>query len=240
MIDRFGKSVTLALMIAAAPALAQTATPAPATAPTEDAAAAPATTTANPVVGGAEMLPSRNIIQNASQSAEHRTLVRAVQAANLVATLEGPGPFTVFAPTDQAFSALPAGTLDGLLQPQNQPTLTQILTYHVLPQRVTFAEIEAAMEAGGGTATYNTVNGQPITITREGNALRVAGQNGSVGYVGQYDIAQSNGVIHVINGVLVPNIQAPAAATTPAAPGTAAPGTTAPAGQPTTPAQPGS
>ncbi|NJC34058.1 putative surface protein with fasciclin (FAS1) repeats [Sphingomonas jejuensis] len=236
MIDRFGKSLTLALMIAAAPAMAQETTPAPAPAPATTDGASPATTAANPVVGGAEMLPSRNIIQNASQSAEHRTLVRAVQAANLVATLEGPGPFTVFAPTDQAFAALPAGTLDGLLQPQNQATLTQILTYHVVPQRVTFADIEAAMEAGGGTATYTTVNGQPITISRQGNALRVAGQNGSVGFVGQYDVAQSNGVIHVINGVLVPNIQAPAAgATTPATPGTAAP-----AGQPTTPAQPGS
>lgn len=236
MMDRFGKSLTLALMIAAAPAMAQETTPAPAPAPATTDGAAPATTAANPVVGGAEMLPSRNIIQNASQSAEHRTLVRAMQAANLVATLEGPGPFTVFAPTDQAFAALPAGTLDGLLQPQNQATLTQILTYHVVPQRVTFADIEAAMEAGGGTATYTTVNGQPITISRQGNALRVAGQNGSVGFVGQYDVAQSNGVIHVINGVLVPNIQAPAAATTtPATPGTAAP-----AGQPTTPAQPGS
>lgn len=231
-------------IVLATPALAQTQAPAqpvqgettPATtgqAPTgQGTAGVPASgaSGANPVVGGAEMLPTRNIVENASQSANHGTLVRAIQAAELSATLSGPGPFTVFAPTDEAFGALPAGTVEGLLQPQNRPTLVQILNYHVVPGRISFTDISEAMDESGGTATYTTVNGQQITLRREGGALRVGGQGGSAGYVGQYDIAQSNGVIHVINGVLVPNIQAPPAATT--APAAPAAGTQPPAAAP--------
>src|SRR5271165_4992166 len=120
------------------------------------------------MVGGAAMYPSKNIIQNAVNSKDNTTLVAAVKAAGLVDTLEGPGPFTVFAPTNAAFKELPAGTVDNLLKPENKGQLTGVLTYHVLPGRVTTADLAAAIKQGGGEATYKTVQGEPVTISEKG------------------------------------------------------------------------
>src|SRR5208283_2386718 len=118
----------------------------------------------NPVVGGQEMFPTKNIVENAVNSADHTTLVAAVKAAGLVDTLEGPGPFTVFAPTNEAFAKLPKGTVSGLLQPESKPTLTKVLTYHVVPGRLTAADLMEAVKKGGGTATYKTVEGDTLKV----------------------------------------------------------------------------
>ena len=159
---------------------------------------------ANPMVGGAPMFPSRNIIENAVNSADHTTLVAAVKAAGLVETLEGPGPFTVFAPDNGAFAALPAGTVDTLLEPGNKPALTSVLTYHVVPGRLTSEEIKAGIAAMGGAYMVKTVNGEELTFKADDDTLFVADAKGGVATVVIPDVIQSNGVIHGIDTVLLP------------------------------------
>ena len=156
------------------------------------------------MVGGAAMYPSKNIVQNASNSKDHTTLVAAVKAAGLVDTLSGPGPFTVFAPTNEAFAALPAGTVDNLLKPENKATLTKILTYHVVAGKMTSADLEKAVMAGGGKAVLKTVEGDSITVAKSGNAWTVTDDKGNVASITIADVMQSNGVIFVIDKVLMP------------------------------------
>lgn len=157
-------------------------------------------------VGGADMFANRTIVQNAVNSPIHTTLVKAVQAAGLVDTLSGTGPFTVFAPTDTAFSKVPAATLNSLMQPANKAQLTKVLTYHVVPGRITAADIAAKIRAGGGTATYTTVEGEPLTFSMMGSRVMLRGMGGSMAHVTQADVMQSNGVIHVVDGVLLPSM----------------------------------
>ena len=158
------------------------------------------------MVGGAAMYPTRNIIENAVNSNVHTTLVAAVKAAGLVDTLSGPGPFTVFAPTNSAFDALSAGTVDTLLMPANKAKLQKVLTYHVVPGRITAADIMSKIRAGGGVATYTTVAGEPLTFRMQGNAVVATGAGGGTATVTQADVMQSNGVIHVVNGVVLPGM----------------------------------
>lgn len=156
------------------------------------------------MVGGAAMYPSKNIVQNASNSKDHTTLVAAVKAAGLVDTLSGPGPFTVFAPTNEAFAALPAGTVDNLLKAENKATLTRILTYHVVAGKMTSADLEKAVMAGGGKAVLKTVEGDSITVAKSGDAWTVTDDKGNVASIAIADVMQSNGVIFVIDKVLMP------------------------------------
>jgi len=156
-------------------------------------------------VGGAPMYPSKNIIQNAVNSKDHTTLVAAVKAAGLVETLEGPGPFTVFAPTNEAFAKLPAGTVDNLLKPENKGTLTKILTYHVVPGRVTAIGLMKAIKDGEGEAKLKTVSGDWLIVKEASpGKLTVTDAKGDVAWVTIADVLQSNGVIHVVNTVLLP------------------------------------
>lgn len=156
-------------------------------------------------VGGQQMFPSKDIVDNAVMSADHTTLVAAVKAAGLVPTLKGAGPFTVFAPTNAAFTALPAGTVESLLKPENKANLTKILTYHVVPGRLDFAAISSAISAGGGKAVVKTVAGASLTATMNGpHNILVTDQKGNQAHVTTYDVYQSNGVIHVIDKVLMP------------------------------------
>ena len=156
-------------------------------------------------VGGAPMYPSKNIIQNAVNSKDHTTLVAAVKAAGLVDTLQGPGPFTVFAPTNAAFAKLPAGTVDNLLKPENKATLTKILTYHVVPGRMTAASLMKAVKDGNGEAKLKTVEGEEIWVKQAGpGKLSITDAKGSTSLVTISDVLQSNGVIHVIDTVLLP------------------------------------
>jgi uncharacterized surface protein with fasciclin (FAS1) repeats len=176
----------------------------------DDAAGASASASASasanvPTVGGAPMYPNRNIVQNAVNSRDHTTLVQAVQAAGLVDTLSGAGPFTVFAPTNAAFAKLPAGTVETLLQPANRSTLTNILTYHVVPGRKTAANIMADIRAGGGSATYPTAAGGNLRASMSGNAVVLTDAKGGQSRVTQADVMQSNGVIHVVDTVLLPS-----------------------------------
>ncbi len=156
------------------------------------------------MVGGAAMYPSKNIVQNAVNSKDHTTLVAAVKAAGLVDTLSGPGPFTVFAPTNEAFAALPKGTVENLVKPQNKATLTKILTYHVVPGRYTGKDLMALVSKGGGKASLTTVEGEPLTVMQSGDALTVTDAKGGVAHVTIGDVMQSNGVIHVVDKVLMP------------------------------------
>ncbi len=157
-------------------------------------------------VGGAPMYPSKNIIQNAVNSKDHTTLVAAVKAAGLVDTLEGAGPFTVFAPTNAAFAKLPAGTVDTLLKPANKAALTKVLTYHVVPGRMTAAGLMKAVKDGEGEAHLKTVAGETLTVKQAGpGKLTVSDAKGDVANVTIADVLQSNGVIHVIDTVLLPN-----------------------------------
>ncbi len=158
------------------------------------------------MVGGAPMLPSKDIVQNAVNSADHTTLVAAVKAAGLVDTLEGPGPFTVFAPVDSAFAALPPGTVDQLMKPASRATLTSVLTYHVVPGELDSAALRQRVDAGGGMAKLQTVNGETLTIKANGPTnLVVEDEKGDVATISTYDVYQSNGVIHVIDEVLLPS-----------------------------------
>jgi uncharacterized surface protein with fasciclin (FAS1) repeats len=160
---------------------------------------------ADPMVGGAAMYPSKNIIQNAVNSKDHTTLVAAVKAGGLVDTLEGKGPFTVFAPTNEAFAALPAGTVDTLLKPENKTTLDKILTYHVVAGRLDSAVLDQDIKKGGGKAELNTVEGGKLTITGSGKNLMVMDEKGNTANVTIADVMQSNGVIMVVDKVLMPN-----------------------------------
>lgn len=161
---------------------------------------------ADPMVGGAAMSPMADIVTNASKSADHTTLVAAVKAAGLVETLQGPGPFTVFAPTNEAFGLLPAGTVESLVQPAQKPTLTKILTYHVVPGRLLAADIVALARANGGVATLTTVEGGKLTLrAASGGRWEITDENGGKATITIADVRQSNGVVHVIDGVLLPN-----------------------------------
>jgi uncharacterized surface protein with fasciclin (FAS1) repeats len=168
-------------------------------------ATVPAFAEATATVGGAPMYPSKNIIQNAVNSKDHTTLVAAVKAAGLVDTLQGPGPFTVFAPVNRAFSKLPAGTVDTLLKPENKGTLTAVLTYHVLAGKYSAADLAAQVRAGGGKATLTTVEGAPLTVTQVGRKLEIIDAKGDRSIITIADVNQSNGVIHVVDTVLLPN-----------------------------------
>jgi uncharacterized surface protein with fasciclin (FAS1) repeats len=159
----------------------------------------------NPVVGGQEMYPSKNIIENAVNSADHTTLVAAVKAAGLVETLEGPGPFTVFAPTNDAFNKLPAGTVDTLLKPENKEMLTKVLTYHVVAGRWSASDLKKQIKAGNGTAELTTVEGGKLWASMQGNQIMLKDEKGGTAFVTIADVFQSNGVIHVIDSVLLPN-----------------------------------
>ena len=156
-------------------------------------------------VGGAAMYPTRNIIENAMNSKDHSTLVAAVKAAGLVETLQGKGPFTVFAPTNDAFENLPAGTLDMLLKPENNAKLAGILTYHVVPATESFETISKKIKAGGGKAEIVTVNGGKIWVMMNGpRNIVVKDEGGNVANISVYDVVQSNGMIHSIDKVLMP------------------------------------
>jgi uncharacterized surface protein with fasciclin (FAS1) repeats len=159
----------------------------------------------NPIVGGREMFPTKNIIENAVNSADHTTLVAAVKAAGLVDTLSGPGPFTVFAPVNAAFDKLPAGTVSNLLQPENKATLVKILTYHVVPGRLSAADIEKKIRVGKGTAELKTVSGGTLWATMGGKFIVLKDEKGSVSKITQANVFQSNGVIHVVDSVMLPN-----------------------------------
>ena len=156
------------------------------------------------MVGGAPMYPTKNIIENAVNSKDHTTLVAAVKAAGLVDTLSGPGPFTVFAPTNAAFGKLPAGTVDTLVMPANKDTLTKILTYHVVSGAMDSKAIAAAIKAGGGKATLTTVQGEPLTAMMKGGKLVLTDAKGGMSTVTIANVYQSNGVIHVVDTVLMP------------------------------------
>lgn len=156
------------------------------------------------MVGGAPMYPSKNIIENAVNSKDHTTLVAAVKAAGLVETLQGPGPFTVFAPTNAAFNMLPKGTVDNLLKPENKEKLTSVLTYHVVAGNLDAKTLMEKVKAGGGMAKLTTVNGEELTVMQKGNMLMVKDSKGGVAKVTIKDVHQSNGVIHVVDHVLMP------------------------------------
>jgi uncharacterized surface protein with fasciclin (FAS1) repeats len=159
---------------------------------------------ADVMVGGAAMLPSRDIIDNAVNSKDHTTLVAAVKAADLVDTLKGPGPFTVFAPTNAAFDALPAGTVDTLLKPENKGMLTTILTYHVVPGKWDAAALSKMIKDGKGKAMVKTVSGGTLTAKSNGKKIMLTDEKGGTATVTIADVHQSNGVIHVIDKVLLP------------------------------------
>ena len=189
-------------LLMAACSNAEEATPAAAT-PAD--AMAPATTQ-DPMVGGAAMSPNDTIVTNAAKASNLTTLVSAVQAAGLAETLSGPGPFTVFAPDNAAFEKVPAATRDSLMAPAGKADLTKILTYHVVPGRLTAADIAAQAQANGGTATLTTVEGSTLTVTAgPNNTWVVTDEKGGRSTITQADVGQSNGVVHVIDTVLMPN-----------------------------------
>jgi len=156
------------------------------------------------MVGGAAMLPTRDIIDNAVNSADHTTLVAAVKQAGLVETLKGPGPFTVFAPTNAAFNMLPPATVSTLMSPAGKPMLTKVLTYHVVPGRMDASALSRAISAGGGTATLNTVAGVPLRARMSGSNIVLTDVQGNTATVTTANVYQSNGVIHVVDHVLIP------------------------------------
>ena len=156
-------------------------------------------------VGGAPMYPSKNIIQNAVNSKDHTTLVAAVKAAGLVDSLQGAGPFTVFAPTNAAFGKLPAGTVDSLLKPEMKEKLVGVLTYHVLPGRYSVKDLWEASNKGGGKAKFKTVEGEELTVEFKGQVLTIRDAKGNASRVTIQNVFQSNGVIHVIDSVLLPS-----------------------------------
>jgi uncharacterized surface protein with fasciclin (FAS1) repeats len=159
----------------------------------------------DPMVGGAAMFPNKTIVENAVNSPIHTTLVAAVKAAGLVDTLNSPGPFTVFAPTNDAFAKLPPGTVDTLVKPENKAALTKILTYHVVPGRVTAKDIAEGIKAGGGKYEMTTVEGGKLTATMSGKKIMLTDEKGGMATITTANVYQSNGVIHVIDAVLMPN-----------------------------------
>jgi uncharacterized surface protein with fasciclin (FAS1) repeats len=156
------------------------------------------------MVGGAAMYPSKNIVENAVNSKAHTTLVAAVKAAGLVETLQSAGPFTVFAPTNKAFEKLPAGAVDNLLKPENKAALTSVLTYHVVAGKFNASDVAGLIKKGGGKAEVTTVVGGKLTLMMKGKKLRIKDEKGGVATVTIKDVNQSNGVIHVIDNVLMP------------------------------------
>jgi uncharacterized surface protein with fasciclin (FAS1) repeats len=204
-----GMTITAMGVAGIGPVAAQTAAPVspptggtPAASPPAASAAAPL-----PMVGGAPMFPTKTIVENASASRDHTTLVAAIKASGLVETLSGPGPFTVFAPTNDAFSRLAPGTVTTLMKPANKASLVKVLTYHVLAGKLSVADLRAKIKASNGSATLTTLQGQPLTATLvQDTGIKLADASGNVAYVTQADIAQSNGVVHVINGVLIPKL----------------------------------
>lgn len=156
------------------------------------------------MVGGAAMYPTKNIVENAVNSKDHTTLVAAVKAAGLVQTLSSAGPFTVFAPTNKAFEMLPAGTVDNLLKAENKPKLTAVLTYHVVPGRLSASELMAMVKKGKGKAELTTVQGEKLWVMQKGKTLWLKDSKGTMAMVTIADVNQSNGVIHVIDHVLLP------------------------------------
>ena len=157
------------------------------------------------MVGGAAMYPTKNIVENAVNTKDHTTLVAAVKAAGLVETLEGTGPFTVFAPTNEAFNKLPAGTVDNLVKPENKATLTKILTYHVVAGKLDSKALMEKVKMGGGIAKLTTVQGEELTVMQKGKHLEIKDAKGGIAMVTIKDVYQSNGVIHVIDHVLMPS-----------------------------------
>lgn len=196
----FAKKTQAALMLAASAALLGGC----ATYGMDDGEMASASAEETVMVGGAAMYPTRNIIENAVNSADHTTLVAAVKAAGLVDTLSGPGPFTVFAPTNAAFAKLPAGTVDTLLKPENKAMLTKILTYHVVPGRVSAEDLMMKIRQGGGMAKLTTVEGGTLTAKMMGGNVVLVDEKGGMATVTQADVFQSNGVIHVTDTVSMP------------------------------------
>jgi len=162
--------------------------------------------TANPMVGGMPMMANKNIVENAVNSKDHTTLVAAVKAAGLAEALQGKGPFTVFAPVNSAFDALPAGTVDTLLKPENKPMLTKVLTYHVVSGKYDYKAISEAIKKGNGTATMKTLSGGNLMAMWNGPInIVIKDEKGGIASISTYDVMQSNGVIHVVNQVLMPN-----------------------------------
>ncbi len=168
-------------------------------------AIAPKTYAQTKMVGGAAMYPTKNIVENAVNSKDHTTLVAAVKAAGLVETLESSGPFTVFAPTNEAFDKLPAGTVDNLVKPENKATLTKILTYHVVAGRLSAADLVAKVKEGNGKAELTTVQGGKLQVMQQGKKLYLVDEKGGKSWITIADVNQSNGVIHVVNAVAMPN-----------------------------------
>ena len=161
---------------------------------------------ANPTVGGVPMIATRTIVDNASAAPNLSTLVAALKAADLTATLSGTGPFTVFAPTDAAFGRLAPGMVATLLKPENKASLVKVLTYHVVAGDITAADLKARIASGRGTATLTTVEGDPITATMVGDIIALTDVNGNKSYIETADVRQSNGIVHVVNGVIVPRL----------------------------------
>ena len=160
---------------------------------------------ADVMVGGSAMLAQKNIVQNAINSKDHTTLVAAVKAAGLVDTLQGKGPFTVFAPVNAAFAALPAGTVDSLLKPENKATLTKVLTYHVVPGRLTASDLDALIKKGNGSAELTTASGGKLWVMKNGDRnITIKDEAGATADISIYDVMQSNGVIHSVDRVLMP------------------------------------
>ncbi|CAM3849870.1 fasciclin domain-containing protein [Mucilaginibacter galii] len=168
-------------------------------------AMATATNAQTVMVGGAPMYPTKDIVDNAVNSKDHTTLVAAVKEAGLVETLKSTGPFTVFAPTNEAFNKLPEGTVPTLLKPENKAMLTKILTYHVVSGRVSAADLVAKIKAGGGKAELKTVSGGTLTAMLDGKKVYLVDEKGGKSWVTIADVFQKNGVIHVVNTVLMPN-----------------------------------
>jgi uncharacterized surface protein with fasciclin (FAS1) repeats len=195
-------ALAAAILLTGSPAFAQTQMHAPA----HHAMATPVAMTEAPVmVGGQEMYPTKTIVANAVNSADHTTLVAAVKAAGLVPTLSGPGPFTVFAPTNEAFADLPAGTVATLVKPENKALLTKILTYHVVPGDYNTTKLRAMILADGGKTTLKTVEGGTLTLMMNGsNNIAVKDEKGDVADITISDVTQSNGVIQVVDKVLMP------------------------------------
>ena len=205
-ITRFGAPalVSAAALLTLAACGDNNAAPATDAMPADSAAMAPAST--EPMVGGVAMNPSDNIVVNASKAPNLTTLVAAVQAAGLATTLQGAGPFTVFAPDNAAFEKIPAATRESLMQPAQKAELTKILTYHVVPGRLTAADIAAQAQANNGTATLTTVQGETLTVRDAGGGRwTITDAKGGTSTITQADVAQSNGMVHVVDTVLMPN-----------------------------------
>lgn len=173
---------------------------------TSGVASTQANTAQNPSVGGAAMLPTKTIVENASAASNLTTLVSAVKAAGLAETLSSSGPFTVFAPTNDAFSRLAPGTVDTLLKPENKATLVKVLKYHVVPGTITMQDLRDKAAANGGKVTLTTVEGEPLTVDVSGQMITLTDVNGNKSYVQTADVRQSNGIVHVVNGVILPKL----------------------------------